>query len=214
MAKVKVQHTQVPHDLGKGSDQILRPLDREVYLEMRNCLVDYKSMTVSISVADIARKLGKHRNTIQSSINKLIKMNEIEHINKDDRKKGKSPVFKFIQTKLFEMYSQDFVENRKLPERGTYMALQEVGHKVGNYLVLTQPIEEIAKQINVSERGLYKTFALWESLELMTKEKLGNSIIRKIEFDKIGQAFLKQVIQNTSDIEMIKEILRDNGLMK
>lgn len=50
-------------------------------------------------------------------------------------------------------------------------------------------------------------------MQLMTKEKVGNSIIRKIEFDKIGQAFLKQVIQNTSDIEMIKEILRKNGLM-
>lgn len=215
MGKTKELHTQVPHNLGKDSELSLKPLDRNVYLEMRNCLVDYSSMKATIATADIARKLNKHRDTIQKSINKLIQMGEIEKIGDKDNpsKRGKSPVYKFKQTKWFEMFSKDFVENhRDLPDRGVYIALQEIGKKVNDELILLDSSEEIAKQIGVSERGLNKTFQIWEDAKILTTEQVGRNVIRRIKFDKIGQAFLTQVITNTSDIEMIKDILLKKGI--
>lgn len=201
-------HTQVPHNMGKKTseeDIILKPIDHEVYLEMKHNIVDFTTMTVPVSTLSIANKLKRDRRTIQKSIDKLIKTKEIEKVGVQ----GLTPVYKFFKTKRFEKFSNEFIEkHRDMPDRANYIALQEFGKKEGNMLFLHKNINELAKEMHIKPKALMTSFDKWEEAQILTQSWDGDVCTVSIDLSQIGQAIFNQILENSQDIKEVKDELK------
>lgn len=201
-------HTQVPHNMGKKTseeDIVLKPIDHEVYLEMKHNIVDYSTMIVPVSTLSIANKLKRDRRTIQKSIDKLIKTKEIEKIGIQ----GSTPIYKFFKTKRFEKFSNEFIEkHRDMPDRANYIALQEFGKKEGNLLFLHKNINELAKEMHIKPKALITSFNKWEEAQILTQSWDGDICTVTIDLSQIGQAIFNQIIENTQAIKEVEEDLK------
>lgn len=85
----KVQHIQVPHDLGVAKEIKMNPTDYLIYGYMRKNM-DKDTFQTFVSLRTLAELARVSINTVQSSIKKLNAAGEIKIL---EKKKGRSNIY-------------------------------------------------------------------------------------------------------------------------
>lgn len=131
----KVQHIQVPHDLGVAKEIKMNPTDYLIYGYMRKNM-DKDTFQTFVSLRTLAELARVSINTVQSSIKKLNAAGEIKIL---EKKKGRSNIYEIQKSgRYFERFTYEFMdaENTTPEEKGVLLAMQQYTSTMMDNLLL------------------------------------------------------------------------------
>ena len=180
MENKKVQHIQVPHNLGGMKEVKLNPTDYLIYGYMRKYM-DGKTYKTFVSLRTLAEKSGVSINTVSSSVKKLQDAGEIKIL---EKKQGRNNVYEILKTgRYFERFTYEFMDSdlTTKEEKGVLLAMQQYTNKedTPNYAVTTYTNEELAQKMNINVRALARVFRSLEDKGILITSRTN-------AFDKIS----------------------------
>lgn len=159
------QHVQLPKN---DTNNEITPKDKLIYLNIRRHM-NRDSKQAYPSLATICKESGASINTVRKSI-KVLEENNYITISKQ----GKKNIYHFNETKSFEPFSYEFLDNPNLTflEKSYIVATQQFMNKdVKGYGVTSYTNKELSEMINMPESTVSKTNRTLEQKNYLTTLK-------------------------------------------
>ena len=198
----KTQHVQVPDPT---PEKKIKPTDRLVYAHLRSYM-NKDTYECFPSLQTLASKSGLSINTIQRSINSLIKLGYVQKISGG---KGRSNKYKFPKLEDdFERFTPEFLSHKDTTanEKAYLIGLQSQCYKNGQYALTTYSNRELAENLNMSEASVQRYNSSLKSKDIMLElqthkhDAYGfNKIVKAIDMARIGQKVLFEIAVNHED---------------
>ena len=212
------QHIQLPHNMIGGRD--LTPNDLLVYATIKR-FMNKDTKEAFPSLKTLSDKCGFSIMTIRKSITKLTDLKWITI-----RKEGRKNIYKFYkQTRLFERFSYDFLDNDLPPKEKAYiLTLQQYMIKEDGFGKTSYTEEELAVKTNLSEYQIRNHDRYLKDSGALTitqkEDALGfNKKIKFYHLEDLGQAILfldskinklaEEVLANSEMSKYLLEMISD-----
>lgn len=216
----KIQHIQVPHDLGVAKEIKMNPTDYLIYGYMRKNM-DKDTFQTFVSLRTLAELARVSINTVQSSIKKLNAAGEIKIL---EKKKGRSNIYEIQKSgRYFERFTYEFMdaENTTPEEKGVLLAMQQyTSTNDGQFAITTKTNKELAAKMDMSTKVLTRVFRQLEDKGILITSRTSAldkiSGLRKsaklIDLSLVCQAILfvnQKVDQHSEQIEKHSEDIKN-----
>lgn len=216
----KIQHIQVPHDLGIEKEIKMNPTDYLIYGYMRKYM-DKDTFQTFVSLRTLSELARVSINTVQSSIKKLNAAGEIKIL---EKKKGRSNVYEIQKTgRYFERFTCEFMDSQSTTpeEKGVLLAMQQYTNtEDGQFAITTKTNKELAAKMDISTKVLTRIFRQLEDKGILITNRTSAidriSGLRKsaklIDLALICQAILfvnKKVDEHSEQIEKHSEDIKN-----
>ena len=211
----KVQHIQVPHDLGVAKEIKMNPTDYLIYGYMRKNM-DKDTFQTFVSLRTLAELARVSINTVQSSIKKLNAAGEIKIL---EKKKGRSNIYEIQKSgRYFERFTYEFMdaENTTPEEKGVLLAMQQyTSTNDGQFAITTKTNKELAAKMDISTKVLTRVFRQLDtfiigklysaaSLGLFNRAKSLNNLVIECSFSAIRSTMLPTFSKLQNDVELLR----------
>ena len=205
MEQKSKQHVQLPTDDDKDK---LNPSEVLIYLTIKRHQ-NKETQKAFPSLQTISEESGASVPTVRKIIKRLIDLNYIQC-----EKDGRKHVYSFSPHKYYEVFSYDFLDNKKLTftEKAYLACSQKYMVKEDGKGTISYTNEELSKLINMPKSTISKVNRSLESKNLLTVMENGLRTTKVFDMNAYGQAIVfilknheERIVENESRLDNVED---------